>query len=106
MGCDSHSTNLVENEVFPLFASEGDMILYDKLVTGDAKVKCIRLRPADTFKFALLLRAVVGEDLEPRTPLLQLHLPVEHDTGGHHNQVRPPHTCSEQRSKPLAKSSY
>ena len=29
-------------------------------------------------------------DLEAGTPLLDLHLPVEHDRGGDHNKVRTP----------------
>lgn len=41
--------------------------------------------------------AVVGEDLESRAPLLQLHLPIEHHAGGHHNQVGAPHTWNKKR---------
>ena len=36
-------------------------------------------------------RTEVGEDLEPRTPLLELKLPVKQDGGGNHNEVWPPH---------------
>ena len=41
---------------------------------------------------ALLLVPIVGEDLEGGAPLLELHLPVQHDWRRHHNQMRPPHT--------------
>ncbi len=46
--------------------------------------------PYHSFLLPLFLRPIIGEDLESRTPLLELHLPVEHDTGGDHYKVRPP----------------
>ena len=44
-----------------------------------------------SLSLSLLERAEVGENLEGWTPLLELHLPVEHDTCGHDDQVRSPH---------------
>ena len=83
-------THLVQNEVLPFFAPERLMVLDDKFVRRNAHMEGIGLGPALSLELPLLLRAIVGEDLECGTPLLELHLPVEHDTGGHHNEVRSP----------------
>ena len=53
-----------------------------------------------SLELAFLLVAVVGEDLEGRTPLLQLHLPVEHDTGGHNDKVGTPYACTTTTTSP------
>ena len=45
------------------------------------------------FEAAFLLRPIVGEDLKGRAPTLQLHLPVEHHTGGHDDEVGAPTAC-------------
>lgn len=36
------------------------------------------------------IAAVQTSQTQRHTPFLELHLPVEHDRGRHHNQVRPP----------------
>ena len=82
---------LVEDEVLPLEPSEAAVILDDQLVAGDANVKGILLGPTLSLHPPILLRAVVDEHLEGGAPLLDLHLPVEHDRGGHHDQVGSPH---------------
>ena len=51
------------------------------------------LGPHLAFEAALLLRPIVGEDLEGRAPTLQLHLPVEHHAGGHDDEVGAPAAC-------------
>ena len=38
----------------------------------------------------LLLRPIVSKNLEGREPFLELHLPVEHNRSGHHDQMGPP----------------
>lgn len=38
-----------------------------------------------SLELALLLAAIVGENLKARTPALELHFPVQHDTGGHND---------------------
>lgn len=55
-------------------------------------MESIGLGPALPFELPLLGRAVVGQQLESRAPLLALHLPVQHHRGGNHNQVWPPDT--------------
>ena len=44
-----------------------------------------------SLSLSLLERAEVGENLDGWTPLLELHLPVQHDAGRYDDQVRPPH---------------
>ena len=49
-------------------------------------------------QLALLGAAVVGQQLEGRAPLLELHFPVQHDRSWDHNEVRPPVTPVHQAS--------
>ena len=39
-------THFVENEVSPLLASEGVMVLDDEFVRRDAHMECVRFAPA------------------------------------------------------------
>lgn len=50
-----------------------------------------------SLEFALLLAAIVGEDFESWAPTFQLHLPIEHYTGGHNDQMWTPVTCKRNR---------
>jgi len=51
--------------------------------------RVFRIPPASLL-LALLLRAVVGDDLEAGKELLELHGPIEHDAGGYDDEVRTP----------------
>jgi hypothetical protein len=53
-------------------------------------VERVWLGPALALELALLGGAVVGEQLEGRAPLHELHLPIQHHRRGHHDQVRAP----------------
>ena len=55
------------------------MYLEDKGVGGDTDVEGVWLAPAVPLDLALLGAAKVGEQLEGGAPLLELHLPVQHD---------------------------
>lgn len=55
----------------------------------------VGLGPALALGRPLLDAAIVGEQLEGGAPLLELHLPVQHDRGWHHHQVRTPVTPVE-----------
>lgn len=46
--------------------------------------------PYRSFEFSFLLVTVVGQYLETRTPFLELHFPIEHDTCGDNNKMRAP----------------
>ena len=83
---------LVEDQVLPALALERVLVLRDEVVRRDAHVEGVGLRPPEALLLALLLRAVVREDLEARAPHLELALPVEHDARRHHDQMRPPDT--------------
>ena len=50
-------------------------------VGGDADVEAVGLAPPRSLQLALLGRAEVGEQLEGRAPLLELHLPVQRQVG-------------------------
>ena len=64
--------------------------LHHELVGGNADVEGVGGVPAHSLGFPLLDGAVVSEDLERRTPLHALDLPVQQHSGGDHNQVRAP----------------
>ena len=68
------------------------MILDDQLVGSNTNMECICLGPASSLHLPFLLIPIVRKDLEGWTPLLELHLPVQHDAGGYDNEVRAPHT--------------
>ncbi len=67
-------------------------------VRGDADVESVGLAPAVALGLALLGAAKVGEQFEGWAPLLELHLPVQHDRCGDHNQVGTPITPAQARS--------
>lgn len=50
----------------------------------------IGLAPTMPLDLAFLCTAEVSEQLEGRTPFLALHLPIQHDRCGYHNQVGSP----------------
>jgi len=58
-------------------------------------VESIGLAPAVALGLALLGAAKVGEQLEGWAPLLELHLPVQHDRCGDHDQVGTPITPAQ-----------
>jgi hypothetical protein len=70
---------LVQDQVPPFLAPKHLGVLKSEGVRGDAHVKAARARPPFALELALLGGAVIGEQLERRAPLLELHLPVEHD---------------------------
>lgn len=45
-----------------------------------------------SLELSLFLRAEIGQDLEGRTPLLELHLPVDDDSGGYNDKMWTPNT--------------
>ena len=62
-------------------------------------MESVGLAPAVALGLALLGAAKVGEQLESRAPLLELHLPVQHDRCGDHDQVGTPITPAQIGSK-------
>jgi len=66
------------------------VVLQDQFVTSDDYMHRVGFGPAQPLGLALLDAAVVVDNLEGRTPLLDLHLPLVHDGGRHHDQVRTP----------------
>lgn len=81
---------LIEDHVLPLFPAQDVDILGGKVVRGDADMERVLFAPSKTLLFPLLLTTIVAEDLEGRSPALELALPVEDDTGGHNNEMRTP----------------
>lgn len=75
----------------PISSLEGDLILKNELVGGDADVPQVGVIPAFPLFRSLFSAAVVGEDLETRRPLLELHLPIEHNTGRDDNEMGAPY---------------
>ena len=61
-------------------------------------MESVGLAPAVALGLALLGTAKVGEQLEGWAPLLELHLPVQHDRCGDHDQVGTPITSAQARS--------
>ena len=53
-------------------------------------MESVGLAPAVALDLALLSAAEVSEQLEGWAPLLELHLPVQHDRCGDHDQVGTP----------------
>mmetsp|Transcript_5126 Transcript_5126/g.14694 ORF Transcript_5126/g.14694 Transcript_5126/m.14694 type:complete len:252 (-) Transcript_5126:407-1162(-) len=81
---------LVQDEIFPFLAPKHPCILKNERVRRDAHVERVRLGPALALLRSLLGRAVIGEQLERRTPSFKLHLPVEHHRSWHDDQMRAP----------------
>ena len=50
----------------------------------------VRVSPTLSLHLPFLLSPEVGKYLKGRTPLLELHLPVKHDGGGHDDEVGAP----------------
>ncbi len=61
-------------------------------------MESVGLAPAVALGLTLLGTAEVGEQLEGWAPLLELHLPVQHDRCGDHNQVGTPIAPAQVRS--------
>ena len=80
----------VQDHVVPLTSFEGVDISQDQLIARDAYVECILLQPTYAFLLPFILIAIVSQYFEARTKLLELHLPIEDDARGYHNQVRTP----------------
>lgn len=66
------------------------VVLQDQFLTSDDYMHRVGFGPAQALGLALLDAALVVDDLEGRTPLLDLHFPLVHDCGGHHDQMRTP----------------
>ena len=81
---------LVEDEEVPLLAAEHFRVRQDEGVARDTHVETVGLGPPLPLGLALPGASVVGEDLERRAPLLELHLPVQHHGGRHDDQVWAP----------------
>lgn len=54
---------------------------------------CLRGAANLPLELPLLLGSIVGEDFKAGAPPLQLHLPVQHHTGGDNDQMGAPVTC-------------
>ena len=74
----------------PISSLERDLIGKDDLIRCDAHMPVVSAEPTLALLGTLLSAAVVREDFEARRPFLELHLPVEHDTGGHDDEMRSP----------------
>ncbi len=61
-------------------------------------MESVGLAPTVALDLALLGAAKVGEQLEGWAPLLELHLPVQHDRCGDYNQVGTPITPAQAKS--------
>ena len=83
---------LVQNKIVPLLPPERERVLHRKLVTRDANVEGVELRPARPQLLPVLRAAVVRQNLEGRAKLLDLHLPVHEARRRHDDQVRAPNT--------------
>lgn len=55
---------------------------------------CLRGGANLSLELPLFLGSIVGEDFKAGAPTLQLHLPVQHHTGGDNDQMGAPVTCS------------
>lgn len=84
--------SLVKDHVAPVLAPENVLVGEDDLVAGDADLPVVLRVPTDTLLLTLLLVAVVGQHLHAGQELLELHLPVQDDRGGHDDEMRAPHT--------------
>ena len=61
-------------------------------IGGDADVEMVFVVPTLSKFLATLRVSMVAKDLETWQKLLELHLPVQEDTGRHDDQVRSPDT--------------
>lgn len=61
-------------------------------IGSDADVEMVLVVPTLPKFLATFRVSVVAKDLKTWQELLELHLPVQEDTGGHDDQVRPPNT--------------
>ena len=84
--------SLIEHHIIPLLASKSKVILNDQLVGCDTHVKRIVFGPSLPLHFSFFLRSKVGQNLEGRAPSLELHLPVDNQSGWYDNQMRSPNT--------------
>lgn len=80
----------VEDHIMPLPPLERVDILQNQLVACYAHVERVLLHPAFPFLLSFILIAVVGQNFEAWTELLEFHLPIENDTCRHNDQVRTP----------------
>lgn len=88
---------LVEYHVLEPVAFEYLVILQNQFITGDDDVHSVGFGPAQPLGLALLDAALLVDDFEGRTPLFDFHLPLVHDGGRHHDQVRAPDAlCARQ----------
>jgi hypothetical protein len=81
---------LIKDHIIPLLTSEGEVILNHKLVRGYADMEAILFGPAMALDLSLFLASKVGKNFKGRTPLLELHLPVNDDSRWDDNQVGTP----------------
>lgn len=69
------------------------MVLQHQLVRRDTHMEGIGLGPALPLELPLFLGSIVSEDFKAGAPPFQLHLPVQHHTGGDNDQMGTPVTC-------------
>lgn len=74
----------------PVSPFKGDLVLKYELIRCDTNVPQVIVEPTFPFLGALFPAPVVGENFETWCPFLELHLPVEHDTGRDNNEMRSP----------------
>lgn len=84
---------LIEDHVVPRLALEYVRITAGEGIRGDADVEVGLIVPALSEFLPTLGGTVIGEDLEARKKLLELHFPVQENAGGHDNEVRSPYTA-------------
>ena len=94
--------SLVQDQEVPLLALEHGGVHQHRLVAGDAHVEGVGLRPPRPLRLPLLDGAVVRQHLQRGRPPPELRLPVQDGGGGHHHQVRPPHTPARRQVRQQA----
>src|SRR5208282_3802867 len=82
--------SLIENHVFPTFSTEYLLVVDDKLVRSNADMPCILFIPTFPFLLPLFCIAVISENFETWSPLLEFHLPIENDASRNNNEMWSP----------------
>ena len=81
---------LVEDHVVPRFAFENLCVPTCKTVRRDTDVELVPIIPTLSELLTTFRGPVVTQNLEAREELLELHFPVEKDTGRHNDEMRTP----------------
>ena len=80
----------IEDHVVPSASLEYLLVLQDQLIRGDEYVPTRVVHPTFPFLSPFLLVSVVSHDLKTRTPLFELHLPIQDNTRRDDDQMRAP----------------